>query len=340
MMTKLIVVGGPTASGKTELALEIAKKYNGEIINADSRQIYKYLDIGTNKGPVQETGAHMLLDVPNYKLQNPFTPQLFEVEVPIYTLNQVPVYLLSFLYPDERFNVFRFKKLAEHVIKQMNNRGKLPILVGGTGLYIDAIVKDYQEDDLSDYYDDNYRNYLSSLDIAILQKMVEQANPALYSTLNESDKNNPRRLSRLLEKLKAIEIKGDAEKVTKVEDTYASAKAPVFDLTFLYPEYTWDQLKERIDKRAEKMFEHGLVEETQKVLDMGYQKTCPAFTGVGYPEVIDYLDEKVSLEQALENLKTAHKQYARKQRTWFEGGNRGYDLIKVTDIDSVADIIQ
>lgn len=337
-MSKLIVIGGPTASGKTALAIEIAKKYNGEIINADSRQIYKFLDIGTNKGNITSTQDYYAFKVDNYNLQNPFTPEPFQIHIPIYTIDTVPIYLISFLFPDERFNVFRFKKLAEKMINKIQERGKLPIIVGGTGLYVDAVIKNYQEDGLNEFYDDNYRDYLSSLDITILQNMLKQSNIALFESLNESDKTNPRRLSRLLEKLKALEIKGSSVNINSLKDTYERGESQ-FDVSFLYPEFDWGELKLRIENRAEEMFKEGLVEETKKVLDMGFPKASPALQGMGYKEVLMYLDAKIDLKTCIELVKKAHKQYARRQRTWFESERRDYNLQKITDIANVAELI-
>lgn len=338
-MSKLIVIGGPTASGKTALAIEIAKKYNGEIINADSRQIYKFLDIGTNKGHIQTTQDYYAFKVDNYRLQNPFTPEPFQIHIPIYTIESVPIYLISFLFPDERFNVFRFKKLAEKMITKIQEKGKLPIIVGGTGLYVDAVIKNYQEDGMSEFYDENYREYLSSLDVPILQNMLKKSNLALFESLNESDKTNPRRLSRLLEKIKALDIKGIDINISTIKDTYQRGKS-MFDVEFLYPEFDWDELKSRIELRVDEMFKEGLVDETKKVLDMGFPKASPALQSMGYKEVVMYLDGKVDLNKCIELVKQAHKQYARRQRTWFESERRDYNLQKVSDIAKVTELLK
>src|SRR5260221_6942110 len=222
-MKKIIVIGGPTSSGKTKLAIEIAKKFNGELINADSRQIYKYLDIGTNKGDLRRR----------------------DVDVsPSYSIDNIPVHLVSFLNPDERFSVYDYKILAEKTIADILNRGKVPIVVGGTGLYIDAIIKNY-ELLITDYeLDPEYRNQLNNLTVKELQIELQAQSPKLLAQLNDSDRNNPRRLIRIIEKSKSNESKAGKRLSAFVD----------YDYLFLYPKYDWEELKSKIENRVEQMF--------------------------------------------------------------------------------------
>lgn len=324
---KLVVIGGPTGSGKTRLGIELAKKYNGELINADARQIYKYLDIGTNKGTVEKLKDELLIknhDLGDFYLQNPFDDSYtMEINLPRHKINDIEIHLISFLEPSERYDVFRFKKVVDYLIDFIHNKGKLPILVGGTGLYIDAVIRDY-----NDYANETLgpdREYLNSLDLSILQDMLIKQSSETFEALNNSDRNNPRRLVRLIEKTSDPNWKKTEAK--KVEDVY--------DVKFLYPNYDWSRLVNTINKRALQMFDEGLVEETKNVIEMGFSKNDPGLTGIGYKEVIQYLENEISLEDCKLAVQKAHRQYAKRQRTWFEGLGRGYKLLRVKDINDL-----
>jgi tRNA dimethylallyltransferase len=298
---KLIIIGGPTSSGKTDFAIQIAKKLSGELINADSRQIYKFLDIGTNKG--------VLTKPPESSADN-------------WLIKNTPIHLINFLDPDKRFSVYDYKIQAERKIHEIFERKKQPILVGGTGLYIDSLIKDY--DLKENNYDPALRTKLENKTVKELLDILKTENLKLLTRLNESDRLNPRRLIRLIEKsyLENISIN------TSHESIKLSKKAD-YEILFLYPEYNWEALKARIDKRVEQMFREGLVDETKDVLNMGFKPNSVALQGIGYRQVLEYLDKKISLEQCIELVKTAYKQYARRQRTWFEGTNRKYNLTRV-----------
>lgn len=293
-MNKIIIVCGPTSSGKTAFAIKLAKEKNGELINADSRQIYKYLDIGTNKlkGAIESARPEP-------------TEGEFEGNI-----DDVRVHLLSFLNPDERFSVFDFKKLAEEKIEELIAKGKQPILVGGTGLYIDAIVKNYQPDDYSVESAESKaeRSRLEKLSVNELQAIALEKQ--ILDQLNESDRQNPRRLIRLIEK-------GNSEK--------SSAPAK-YEFEMYYPKFDWDELKAKIENRVDEMFKEGIVEETKKVLEMGFPEDSVALQGIGYREVLRFLRNEISLPECIQLVKTAHTQYAKRQITWFEGKGRGYQF--------------
>ncbi|MEP7103103.1 MAG: tRNA (adenosine(37)-N6)-dimethylallyltransferase MiaA [Candidatus Dojkabacteria bacterium] len=283
---KVIVVGGPTATGKTQTAFEIARSIGGEIISADSRQIYKYLDIGTNK------------------------------EIPI----DIPIHLINLINPDERFNVYEFQTMALKKIDEIISRGKVPIIVGGTGLYIDSLIRSYE----LRTKDENYsgRSQFETLSVAELQQLINSYDSSILSQLNNSDKNNPRRLIRLLE---------------KTNETVANNRYNNLDFLFLYPEYDWEKLKEKINSRVEKMFESGLIEETRRVIQLGYSKNCDGLNIMGYKQIVEFLDSKINLTECIEQVKIAHKQYAKRQRTWFEGKGRGYKLTKYNNTNEALD---
>lgn len=296
-MKKIVFVGGPTASGKTDLAVNLAQKFNGELINADSRQVYKYLNIGTNKGDI--------------KLQDNQ-----------YYLQDIPIHLISFLDPDKRFSVFEFKDAAIKLIDSIIEKGKLPIIVGGTGLYIDSIIKNYQ---LSGAQDLEMRKELEARSLAELQEILKSKHPENYENLNSSDKSNPQRIVRLIEKLSA------KSKVETIDSHY--------DYVLLYPEYNWEELIKKISDRVEQMFKEGLIEEVKTVLNLGFNRDSVALTGTGYKEVIAMLDGAISLQKCIELVKISHRQYAKRQKTWFEGKGRGYNLIKIENAKQAEGIV-
>lgn len=291
---KVIIVGGPTGTGKTGTAIQIAMKYNGELVNCDSRQIYKYLDIGTNKGKL-------------------------ELADNTYTINSIPIHLINLIEPNERFDLFRFQQLAFEKIEDILKRGKLPILVGGTGLYIDSILKNYE---LSENGAEN-REYLESLKKEELQKLVlEQSNNK--APMNDSDWNNPRRLIRFIEKSKSKKRKPNTNS---------------YKFTFIYPEYNWEDLLKNIDRRVEAMFEEGLVEETQSLLEKGYTENDPGLNVMGYREVVQLINNEINKNKCIELVQNAHRQYAKRQKTWFEGGGRNYDLKRYKNIDDALKLV-
>jgi len=297
-MKKIVFIGGPTASGKTSLAVELAKKFNGELINADSRQIYKYLDIGTNKGEIISKNDQNFID-------------------------DIPIHMIGFLNPDERYNVFEFKQEAIKLVNQIIEKGKLPIIVGGTGLYIDSIIKDYS---LSGERNADLRHELEKLGVEELRNILINEHKAEFEGLNQSDKSNPQRLVRLIEKLKS--------------PTKYSSKFNDFEYIFLYPKYDWDLLVQKINDRVEQMFKDGIIEEVQKVLSLGFSKDSAALKGTGYKEILMLLDGIINLQRCIELVKISHRQYAKRQKTWFEGKGRGYNLIKTENTEQAIEKVK
>lgn len=283
---KVIIVAGPTATGKTEIAIKLAKKFNGELINADSQQVYKGLNIGTNKGNIIENNNQYLID-------------------------GVPIHLVNILKPEEKFNLFTFQKLALETIKDITQRGKLPIIVGGTGLYIDSIVKGYELVE-SNNLD---REKLEKLSVVELQSLISKDSLA---KLNSSDLNNPRRLIRVVERSEHIGT--------------VSTEWDIMSL-ILYPIYDWEVLKNKLDLRVEHMFENGIIEETKNLISMGLPIDSESLKIMGYKQVVEYLNKRIDLNTCKERVKIAHKQYAKRQRTWFEGAGRNYSLNRFENID-------
>lgn len=324
---KIIIVAGPTASGKTELAVKLAKKYNGELINADSRQIYKYLDIGTNKGAVAPMRNEELGMRNNKEIEKSRSREI--ENLPTYYIDNKPIYLLSFLDPNERFDVFSYKELCEKYIANIAKRQKLPILVGGTGLYIDSVIKGY-----SPQIEKEKKREIGKFEGLNLQELQQELlthNPELYNSLNNSDQNNKRRLIRLLLKTPNQKITASPQLGNIIDRKY--------DTLMLYKDYEYQDLISKIEKRVEKMFEEGIVEETERVLTLGFPEDSIALQGIGYKQVLMFLHDQISLEECKELIKIAHRQYAKRQRTWFESGGRGYDLKKVSYIEDAEEYI-
>ncbi len=293
MKKPLIVIGGPTASGKTGLSIKLAKKINAEIISADSMQVYKYMDIGTAKVTKGE-------------------------------MNGIPHYLIDEFYPDDEFNVSVFKSRAKQYIDDIQSRGKVPILVGGTGFYIQAVVNDNNFEET-----DNDTSYRASL----YKLAEEKGNDFIHCMLEEIDpvsaeiihKNNVKRIIRALEYYKQtgipISVHNELEK---------QRKSP-YDVKYFILTMDRNILYERINLRVDKMLEHGLIEEVRKLLDMGYSKNLVSMQGVGYKEIIPYLDGRCSLEMAIEDLKQATRHLAKRQLTWFNHQCQG-EWFKVDEL--------
>lgn len=309
--TKLIAVIGPTASGKTTLAIKLAKKFNGELINADSRQIYKYLDIGTAKGEVTK------IPIPNNQLPNLASPEATpkasksqitnhkSQNLEVYEIEGVPIHLINIVEPDEVLTLAQYQKLAYAAIGDIRKRSKLPILVGGTGLYVDAVVKGYQIPQVKP--DEKLRSQLVSKSVDQLQKILVKLNKKRLVTLNESDKANKHRLIRLIEIEKAL--KGANRKLSK---------APNLKVIFLTPAYTREKLYKTINRRAKIITDSGLIDEVKDLIKKDYKFSKPAMTAISYPFVKEYLDGKITKEELLKKFRQGDRNYARRQITWFK----------------------
>lgn len=275
----LIVVLGPTASGKTALAVELAKRFNGELVNADSRQVYKGMDIATNKEGRQARG--------------------------VWTIDGVPTHLIDVATPDQEFTLANYLPLARQQIEVIYKSGRLPILVGGTGLYIDAVCLGYSlpqgEKDAA------LRAKLNRQPLASLVKKLQQKSPELASQV---DLQNKRRVVRALE----IALASGADSTLK-------RVKPPYKILYLAPQVRREELYERINSRVDSMVELGLVAETKRLLKK-YAPELPAMSGIGYKQLIPHLAGKTSLVEALDNTKKDTRHYAKRQLTWFKRNKR------------------
>lgn len=275
----LVVVAGPTASGKTEAAIRICQKFNGEVVSADSMQIYKYLSVGTAKPDEDEK-------------QN------------------IPHHLMDFLEPSQSFSVAEYVNLARKAILDIHSRGKLPVICGGTGLYIDSLIYNIQFADTET--DQKLRDEL-------YRYAEENGNQALWEILNQKDPqaalsihfNNVGRVVRAIE---MIETTGK----TKTEQLEESRKEPspynVFYIALNYKDR--ETLYDRINLRVYKMLENGLEDEARFLLEKGYDST--ASQAIGYKEMFGYLKGEEDLETAIEKIQQGSRRYAKRQLTWFK----------------------
>ncbi len=282
MERKVIVIVGPTCSGKTKLSLEIAQKLKSEIISSDSRQIYKYLSIGTAKPSESE-------------------------------LMNVKHHLIDFVNPDENYNVSKFESDALWIIEKLLHQNKIPIVTGGSGLYIKAVVDGiFNTVDT----DEEYRKKL-------LKIRQDEGNEKLYLMLQECDqvsasKMFPQNWKRVIRALEVFHLTG--EPIWKVQNEYEREDNFEFHQFGLLWER--ESLYENIEKRVDEMIEAGLINEVQTLLKRGYDKNLNSLNTVGYKEIIEYLEGNISLEKAIELTKRNTRRFAKRQMTWFRKDKR------------------
>ena len=272
------VIGGPTASGKSKLAVELAKKVNGEIISADSMQIYKEMNIGTAKVNKEE-------------------------------MQGVQHYLVDFVSPDERYSVSNFKKDAEKAIEEILAKGKTPIVVGGTGLYIDSLIYgiEFQNEEVDLEYREKLNKIADEKGLESLYKKAQEIDPEAMKKISINDR---KRIIRVLEIYhKTGKTKTEQELQSRKNEVKYEYK--VFAITM-----DREKLYERIEKRIDFMIEQGLIEEVKQILEK-YHTFPTAMQGLGYKEVVEYLEGSCTKEEMIEKIKKETRHYAKRQLTWF-----------------------
>ena len=294
---KVVVICGPTASGKTALSIELAKKINGEIISSDSMQIYKDMDIGTAKPTKEE-------------------------------MQGIKHYLLDFVEPNKRYSVADFKKDAEKSIEEILEKGKVPIIVGGTGLYVDSLIYGIEYQDIK--FDEQYRKELENrVKIEGLEKLYNEAKKIDPQAMEKISLNDQKRILRVLEIYKATGK-------NKTEQEAESRKNEVkYDYKVFAINMDREKLYERINKRVDIMIEQGLIQEVEKLLEK-YDEFPTAMQGLGYKEVVEYLQGKISKEEMIDKIKMETRRYAKRQITWFKKNKQTiwiepHDLQKILD---------
>ena len=275
----VIVICGPTASGKTALSIQLAKKINGEIVSCDSMQIYKDMDIGTAKPTKEE-------------------------------MQGIEHHLIDYVSPDTRYSVADYKKDAKSEIKNIIEKGKIPIIVGGTGLYIDSLIYEIEYPNIE--FDEIYRQSLEErVEKEGLQALYEEAKKIDEIAMKKISPNDQKRILRVLEIYNA----------TGKNKTEQEVESRNHEIEYDYHVYAlnWDRnlLYERINKRVDLMIKQGLVEEV-KMIYRKYNKFPTAMQGLGYKEIVQYIEGKTSKEEAIEKIKLETRRYAKRQITWFK----------------------
>ena len=297
---KVIVICGPTASGKTALSIELAKQINGEIVSADSMQIYKDMDIGTAKPTKEE-------------------------------MQGIKHYLIDFVSPDERYSVADYKQDAKKAIREILKKGKVPIIVGGTGLYVDSLIYEIEYPNIE--FDEKYREKLEKeVEENGLEELYEKAKEIDIEAIKKISKNDKKRILRILEIYHATGK-------NKTEQEIESRKNEVeFDYKVYALNWDREKLYERINKRVDIMLEQGLIEEVKNVYEK-YNEFPTAMQGLGYKEVVEYLENKMSKEEMIEKIKQETRRYAKRQMTWFRKNKQTIWLNAEDEIQNNIEII-
>jgi tRNA dimethylallyltransferase len=292
---KLLVIIGPTAVGKTKLSIEMAKRYNGEIISGDSMQIYRGMDIGTAKITKDE-------------------------------MDGIPHHLIDIKEPDENFSVAEFQLLVRAKIDEIAKKGKLPIIAGGTGLYIQSVIYDYQFSDVPG--DESYRLMLE-------ERVKEIGNDALYKELlgvdpESASQIHPNNVRRVIRALEIFHLTG------KTMQEYQSTQQPdlLYNTAIVGLTMEREKLYARINDRVDIMMEEGLIEEVNGLYQQGL-RDCQSIQAIGYKEIFAYFDGKVTLDEAIANLKQNSRRYAKRQLTWFRN-KMEVAWFDMTDVENIS----
>lgn len=285
MPNKIIAVAGPTASGKTALAVEIAKKYNGEVVSCDSMQIYRHMDIGTAKPTRDEMCG-------------------------------IPHHMIDIIEPTESYSVAAFVSDARKCIDDILSRGRLPILAGGTGLYMDSVINNISFAEFDG--DEDFR--------AEMRGFAErEGNEALHGILKEKDpeaaeKIHPNNVRRVIRALEVCRMTGK----TFTQAGLEARRERVYDALVFGLDAERSVLYDRINRRVDRMFEAGLEQEVRTLADSGIPRDSTAMQAIGYKELLEYFDGRCSLAEAAEKIKQESRRYAKRQLTWFR---RSKDIV-------------
>ena len=279
-MKDLIVLTGPTAVGKTSLSIALAKAVDGEIISADSMQVYRHMNIGTAKITEEEKCG-------------------------------IPHFLIDEFEPDEEFNVTIFKNKVMGYIEEIKSRGKVPIIVGGTGFYIQSVIYDIN---FSEYGDDSHVRQKYEVMAEIIGKSELHRNLALVDK-DYADSVSENNIKKVIRALSFFEMTG--ERLSEHNKRERERCSP-FDFAYFVLTMDRKKLYERIDKRVDLMFNMGLVEEVKRLISRGYNKSLVSMQGIGYKEVIDYLNGETNLSECIEIIKRDTRHFAKRQLTWFK----------------------
>lgn len=278
-MKPLVILAGPTAVGKTDLSIRLAKRINGAIISADSMQVYKYMDIGSAKVMPEE-------------------------------MEGIKHYLIDALDPSDEFNIVRFQQMAKDALEEIYANGQIPIVAGGTGFYIQALLYDidFTHQDSDEAFRREMADFAAEHGVEALHEKLKEIDPVSYETIHA---NNTKRVIRALEyyRMTGQPISAHNEQEHQKVSPY----------NFAYFVLTDDRkhLYDRIDRRVDLMMEKGLVDEVKKLYDMGYHKDMVSMQGLGYKELFSYLNGECTLDEAVYIIKRETRHFAKRQLTWF-----------------------
>lgn len=296
MLKPMVILTGPTAVGKTKLSLELARRIKGEIVSADSMQVYEYMDIGSAKIKPEE-------------------------------MQGIPHHLINVLKPWDRFDVVTFQKLCKEALKGIYERGNVPIVTGGTGFYIQALLRDI--DFTENEEDSSYRRELEELarekGAEVLHEMLMKVDP---KAADEIHANNVKRT------IRALEFHHLTGECISKHNELEKQRARAYNACYFVLNDDRQLLYEKIEKRVDEMVREGLVEEVRKLKEMGCTREMVSMQGLGYKEILEYLDGETTLEEAVAKVKLSTRHFAKRQLTWFR---REEDVIYVNKPDFAYD---
>lgn len=315
----LIVVTGQTATGKTKLALELAKKHNGELINCDSRQVYKSLDIITGKDISPKDKFNLIHKLAQFAIGNYLIP--YPDKPKSSKKSNIPIWLYDIISPKELFSAVEYKKCALWVIKNIIKRGKIPIIVGGTYFYLQHLL--YNNITINILPNKTLRSKLINKSTVELQSELKHLDSKLFENLNNSEKNNPQRLMRKIEislsqqfllptQLKRQPEQSIEEFLFKISEK--KSKIKIIGLKFKHKE----DLEKTIKNRVEKRLDQGAIEEVRNLFKIGYKQDNPGLRTIGYQQIIKYLKGNLSKEEVVKEWITKETQYAKRQYTFMK----------------------
>lgn len=270
---KLLVIVGPTAVGKTELSLVLARKLHGEIISGDSMQVYRGMDIGTAKISEEER-------------------------------REIPHYMIDIKDPDEEFSVAEFQERSIKLITEINERGKLPMIVGGTGLYIESVTHRFHFSNA--YQDQEFRKKMSLVPKEELHRQLQEIDPKTAERLHPND------VKRVIRALEIYHLSGQ-----KMSSFQEREKESPYRLCMIGLTMDREKLYERINRRVDLMIKQGLIEEVKRLLHKGYSPELVSMQGLGYKELVPYINNEIPLHEAVERIKKRTRHFAKRQLTWF-----------------------
>jgi len=299
-MKDLFILAGPTAVGKTEISIKLAQRLNGEIISADSMQIYKYMNVGSAKISKGE-------------------------------MNGIPHHLLDIIEPSEDFSVAEFKERAEKAIYEITNKNKLPMLVGGTGFYINSLIYNYSFADTNK--DMEYREYLTNLAESKGKEYVHN----LLKDIDEEAFNKlyPNDLKRVIRALEVYKVSGKPMSEFAKEQNILDIP---YNVHYFVLNMDRQKLYSRINERVDIMMKKKLIDEVIKLKGMGYNSDMQSMKGIGYKEILYYLNDEISLNEAIDMIKQGSRNYAKRQLTWFRKDPR-VNFINKDDFSNEDEIV-